>query len=154
MAKKAKAKKAKKATKAALVVTATHLKHAAAIVAEVTAHFGAGYATQRNTEGTAMNLIDPVFATHSDFLVFQQFLIGCTSRNLARRRVLARAWAQPGNATRAQVTLTAFRHGELARQQVASSGTTGITSAQVMATLATVKGGCPSGQGGGDICHG
>lgn len=148
-----KAKKAKRVTKAKLVVTAGHLRNAGAIVAEVIAHFGAGYATQRATEGTAMVLTDPIFATHSDFLVFQKFLIGCTSRNLARRRLSARAWGRPGNATRKQVTLTAFRHGELARQQVRLDGTTSLTSGQVMATLATVKIGCPGGRGGGDICH-
>jgi hypothetical protein len=110
MAKKAKTK-AKKVKKAKLVITATHLKHANAIVAEVISHFGAGYATERSKEGTAMVLNDPIFGTHADFLVFQKLLVRATSRNLAKGRFKMRHWSNPAlSAMRAQVTLTAFKH--------------------------------------------
>jgi len=150
MAKKAQ----KKAKKAKLVVTAAHLKDAGAIVAEVMVHFGAGYATQRNTEGKAIVGRDPIFATHDDFLKFQQHLVGCTSRNIARRTLSVRAWKNATNGLRQQVTLTAFKHGELCRIGVVSNNTpSGITDPQVMAELAIVKVGCPPGIGGAGVCE-
>ncbi len=154
MAKKAKkAKKAQKARTAKVVVTASHLKDAGAIVAEVVVHFGAGYATQRGTEGGPMVNTDPIFGRHADFLTFQRFLVGCTSHNLARGRVTARAWRRANSPTRAQVTLTAFAHGVLARKTVVADGTGTLTSAQTMSSLQLIKATCPGGIGGGDICH-
>lgn len=148
------AKKAtKKVKKAKLIVTAAHLKDAGAIVAEVVVHFGAGYATQRGTEGTAMVNTDPIFGKHADFVIFQRWLLGCTSRNLARRTLSARVWRRANNATRAQVTLTAFAHGVLARQTVVADGTGSLTNTQMMTTLQAIKLTCPRGGGGGDICH-
>jgi hypothetical protein len=145
------AKKAKK--KAKLVVSTTHLKDAGAIVAEVVVHFGAGYAMQRGTEGTAMINTDPIFGKHADFVTFQRWLLGCTSRNLARHSLSVVAWRRQNSPTRAQVTLTAFAHGMLARKTVVAEGTGTLTNAQVMATLQAIKATCPAGGGGGDICQ-
>lgn len=153
MAKKAAKKAATKAKRTKLVVTPTHLRDAGAIVAEVVVHFGAGYAQQRSTEGSPMRSTEPIFEDHRAFLAFQRFLLGCTSRNLARRSLSARTWGRPGNPTRSQVTLTAFAHGELARTVVVQDRTPALTEAQVMSTLETIKARCPRGPGGGDICH-
>jgi hypothetical protein len=149
MAKKAK----KKAKKAKLVVTAAHLKDAGAIVAEVMAHFGAGYVTQRQTEGAVPAANDPIFTTHGDFLKFQRHLVGCTSRNIARRTLSVRAWRSPNSALRKQVAITAFQHGELTRREVVTAGTSAIVESQVMATLEVAKRSCPPGPGGAGVCE-
>lgn len=149
MAKKAR-KKAKKAT---LVVTAAHLKDAGAIVAEVVAHFGAGYVTERAAEGKLAINTDPIFGVHTDFLTFQRRLVGCTSRNIARKSVSVREWRKTNSALRAQVTLTAFAHGVLARKEVKMDGTQALTNSQVMKTFDKVKVTCPVGMGGAGVCE-
>jgi hypothetical protein len=149
MAQKAK----KKAKKAKLVVTPAHLRDAGAIVAEVMGHFGAGYATERASEGKPATSIDPIFGVHADFLAFHRELLGCTSRNIARRTLSVREWRKDKSAVRSQVTLTAFAHGVLARKAVTAEATLTVTESQVMKTLEAVKVTCPAGFGGASVCN-
>lgn len=142
----------KKATKAKLTVTAAHLKDAGAIVAEVVGHFGAGYATERGTEGKAALATDPIFEKHADFLTFHRRLVGCTSRNIARGSVSVRDWRKANSALRQQVTLTAFAHGVMVRKAVVANATGAITNSQVMTTLDVIKTTCPAGVGGAGVC--
>jgi hypothetical protein len=122
-------------------------QQAQAIVAQLLAHFGAGYSAERQNEtpgGIPTNA--NIFLKPSVFAGFHAYLLNSTVTNF-----LDINWDNP--AVRAQTLLAAFEHGVLARKQVVSDGTGALTLAQIFVTLEVAKVNfCPSGGGGGGAC--
>lgn len=140
--------KAKKPARATAPATLTNEQKAASIVAHVLAHFGAGYAVQRQTEaGSAVPPVNqPIFDKPIDLATFHFMLLDSTIRNFG-----ALNW--DNNApVRDQVTTAAFNHGALARQRVVADGTGTLSILQILSTLVTVQASCPGGAGGGAVC--
>ncbi|MEW6321725.1 MAG: hypothetical protein AB1635_11665 [Acidobacteriota bacterium] len=146
--KKAKKKAPKKTTKK--IDLCKPVKAASAIVAQVVAHFGAGYAAQRFSENTAGPLPNfQIFCAPSDMAQFYNRLLKSTRKHFA-----AIKWHidQPN---RDAVCATAFKHGVLARKEVSATGATCLTWTIILKTLRDVQAtDCPvtGGAGGGRVC--
>jgi hypothetical protein len=128
----------------------TNEQKAAAIVSHVLVHFGAGYGAQRQTENPSATPTNAqIFRQPSDLSSFHFMLLESTLRNFSNMN-----W-DTNTPLRAQVTLTAYEHGKLARQKVVADGSSTLSITQILDTLATVKAThcpTPAGAGGGRIC--
>jgi hypothetical protein len=124
------------------------IEKAAAIVAHVLVHFGAGYAAQRQTENP--NAVPPnqaIFTAPSDSAKFHHKLLKSTFDNLDDLPF------STNQGLRDQICSVAFQHGMLARQQAVSDGTGTLGIQQILDTLEKVKQLCPPGAGGGRVCN-
>ena len=130
-----------------VVVVLNIEKEAQAIVAQILAHFGGGYAAERQREspgGTPTNA--DIFNSPSVCGAFYAYLFNSTVTNFMDIH-----WDIPS--VRNQTLLAAFEHGVLARKTVVSEGTGALTLAQIFVTLEVIKPlFCPSGSGGGGAC--
>ena len=124
------------------------IEKAAAIVAHVLVHFGAGYGAQRQTEnpGTAPPN-QSIFTTTSDSAKFHHKLLKSTFDSLDD---LPFSKVQ---GLRDQICSAAFQHGIEARQQAVAAGTPTINIKQILVTLANVKRLCPPATGAGRVCN-
>jgi hypothetical protein len=149
-ASKGKGSKKKKAKKKVSLAKGSpaRIEKAAAIVAQVLVHFGAGYGAQRQTEnpgGAPPN--QAIFATPADSAKFHHKLLKSTFDSLD---ILPFSTNQ---GLRDQICSVAFQHGMLARQRVVTDGTPALVIQQILDTLETVKALCPpGGAGGGRVC--
>ena len=129
------------------VVAVVNLEQQAqAIVAQLLAHFGAGYGAERQNETPGDPPINAdIFIKPSVCAAFHGYLLNSTVTNFLNIH-----WDNP--AVRAQTLIAAFKHGVLARQLVVSEETGALTLAQIFVTLEAAKQFCPSGSGGGGAC--
>jgi hypothetical protein len=152
MAKKPKKASKKKTSKKKKVSLATgspaRIEKAAAIVAHVLTHFGAGYGAQRQTEtpGAApANLA--IYTSPADSKKFHHKLLKSTFDSLAD---LPFSKVQ---GLRDTICSAAFTHGIEARLLAVKEGTPTVDIRQILQTLEAVKKLCPPGGGGGRVCN-
>ena len=150
--KKASKKKAskKKASKKVSLANGSpaRIEKAAAIVAHVLVHFGAGYGAQRQTENPGTPpLNQDIFTTPSDASKFHHKLLKSTFDSLDQLPF------STNQGLRNQICSVAFQHGMLARQLAVQDGTPTVDIRQILQTLTQVKQQCPPvGAGGGRVC--
>lgn len=122
----------------------TNLRKAAAIVGQVIAHFGAGYASERaKTQPTGA--FPQIFEDPTAFATFYDLLLQSTLTNLADLN-----WDTDPPA-RDDVCEAAFKHGELVFQSRPSGP---LPFSVILDTLRTIQEQlCPIGAGGGKICR-
>jgi hypothetical protein len=128
------------AVKATCKVEKDNMKKAAAIVAQVVAHFGAGVAAER--EKTSPGSTAQIFAAPADLFAFHDLLLASVLKHLA---TLNWETDQPG---RDFVCTNAFKHGVLAYQTTPAA----LTFMVILDTLREIQKSCPPGAGGGKVC--
>lgn len=122
----------------------SNLRKAAAIVAQVLVHFGAGFAIQRETANASAANDSQIFATPADLAAFHDLLLTSVVKHLSTLN-----WDTDGPG-RDAVCLAAFKHGDLAGQ---TSPTAPLTFTVILTTLRTIQEEvCPPGAGGGPVC--
>lgn len=118
------------------------LRKAAAIVAHVLAHFGAGYGAERQKSGATGQL--QIFAAPAALATFHDLLLTSVLKNLATIN-----W-EADQPARDAVCNAAFHHGVLAFQTTPAAP---LTFQVILDTLRTIQETlCPAGAGGGPIC--
>jgi hypothetical protein len=129
-----------------VVISINVEKEAAAIVAHVLAHFGAGYGAerQRATGGTPSNV--EIFKTPAVLKGFHALLLNSTIDNFMDVH-----WDV--ESIRKQILNAAFEHGVRARKRVVQDGSNGLSLQQILDTLEDIQSEfCPPGAGGGAVC--
>jgi hypothetical protein len=126
--------------KAAAKAELANYKKAAAIVAQVVAHFGAGVVVER--EQTSPGSTAQIFAAPTDLKAFHDLLVASVLKHMATIN-----WDtdQPG---RDFVCGKSFAHGKLAYAQAMGP----LTFTVILDTLREIQTTCPVGAGGGKIC--
>jgi hypothetical protein len=117
------------------------------IVAQILAHFAAGYSAQRQSEtpGSTPSNVN-IFMKPSVFAGFHAYLLQSTMTNFMDIH-----WDNPP--VREQTLLAAFEHGKLARKRVVEQELVALTLSVIFQTLEEIKPVfCPSGAGGGGAC--
>jgi hypothetical protein len=120
------------------------IKKAAAIVAQVLSHFGAGYGAEWQKSGGGGSF-PQMFDAPVTLAMFHDLLLTSTISNLP---TLNWDTDQPG---RDSVCSAAFAHGALAYQ---TSPAAPLTFPVILATLRIIQDQmCPVGAGGGKVCN-
>jgi hypothetical protein len=121
-------------------------KEAHAIVAQILAHFGAGYGAQRQQEVGGVPSNVTIFETPTVLASFQLLLHKSTVDHFPDVR-----WdIQPNRDT---VLVAAFEHGVLCRQRVVADGSGTLNLIQILDTIKVVQSTiCSPGGGGGAPC--
>jgi hypothetical protein len=121
-------------------------REAAAIVAQVLVHFGAGYGAERQHENGGTPSNDDVFKTPSVLKGFHALLLNSTIDNFMDVH-----WEV--ESIRKQILNAAFAHGVFARKRVVEDDTDGLSLQQILDTLVDVQDEfCSPGSGGGAVC--
>ncbi len=151
--KKATTKKKKKPIKTSTTPSPERIKKAAAIVAHVLTHFGAGWGSQRQTENPAAAPVNlSIYTTPADASGFHAKLLKSTIAGLADNDLPFSS----SQGLRDQVCQAAFNHGVEARKLAVSDGTPTVNLAQILKTHLLIKATCPGSKrsaGGGRVCN-
>lgn len=120
------------------------IRKAAAVVAQVVAHFGAGFAVQREQAGLPSNR--QIFGDPAALATFADLLLTSVLKNTPNGKL---NW-DTDQVQRDAVCLAAFQHGDLAGQRSPSAP---LTFAVIFDTLREIQSTvCPPGAGGGPVC--